>query len=201
MCARRKRGLKPEEEQLWRLVTERIVPRHPPRATGAASLSRDPPAEGSFETTKPTFIGDFQIGGTASAGLVRVDLAPTPADHLAKAPLRMDRKAFTRMNRGKLAPEARMDLHGMTLAAAHPALTGFVLNSHSAGRRLILVITGKGRPGTDDGPIPQRPGVLKHQVPQWLSAPPLAHVVLQVTEAHRRHGGSGAYYVYLRRAG
>lgn len=201
MCARQKRGLKPDEEQLWRLVTERIVPRHPPRATFAAPLSRDPAAEGPEEPGKSLLIRDFQISGPASAGLVRVDLAPTPAEQLAKAPLRMDRKAFIRMNRGKLAPEARIDLHGMTIAAAHPALTGFVLNSHGVGRRLILVITGKGRPGTDDGPIPQRPGVLKHQVPHWLSSPPLAHVVLQVTEAHRRHGGSGAYYVYLRRAG
>lgn len=200
MCARRKRGLMPEEEQLWRLVTESIVPRQPPRATCTASRPRDPVSDGSVETAKSNFIRDFQIRGTASAGLVRVDLAPTPAEQLAAAPLRMDRKAFMRMNRGKLAPDARIDLHGLTLAAAHPALTGFVMQSHCMGRRLILVITGKGRPGLDDGPIPQRSGVLKHQVPQWLSSPPLSSVVLQVTEAHRRHGGSGAYYVYLRRA-
>ncbi|WP_150121448.1 Smr/MutS family protein, partial [Sulfitobacter sp. HI0023] len=42
-------------------------------------------------------------------------------------------------------------------------------------------------------------GVLRHQVPQWLSAPPLGGLVLQVTPAHISHGGGGAYYVYLRR--
>jgi DNA-nicking Smr family endonuclease len=47
--------------------------------------------------------------------------------------------------------------------------------------------------------MPNRLGVLKHQVPLWLAMPPLASVVLQVTEASRGHGGSGAYYVYLRR--
>ena len=36
-------------------------------------------------------------------------------------------------------------------------------------------------------------------LPQWLAAPGLRHAVLEVVEAHRRHGGSGAYYVYLRR--
>jgi DNA-nicking Smr family endonuclease len=36
-------------------------------------------------------------------------------------------------------------------------------------------------------------------VPGWLHLPPLGPAVLQVTEAHQRHGGSGAYYVYLRR--
>lgn len=205
MCARPKRGLKPEEKELWHLVTERIAPLHRPRQTAeqpGAEFGTDPRAEPEprqIPNADPPHLKPFQITGPARAGHATWDLAPTPAEQLAKAPLRMDRKAFTRMNRGKLAPEARIDLHGMTLAAAHPALIGFVLRSQAAGRRLILVITGKGRPGPDDGPIPQRPGVLKHQVPQWLASAPLSPVVLQVTEAHRRHGGSGAYYVYLRR--
>ena len=88
---------------------------------------------------------------------------------------------------------------GMTVAEAHPELIRFILNGWSGGLRLVLVITGKGKPGPDFGPIPQRYGVLKHQVPQWLHMPPLGPCVLQVTEAHLKHGGSGAYYVYLRR--
>ena len=63
----------------------------------------------------------------------------------------------------------------------------------------MLVITGKGKQGPDFGPIPQRYGVLKHQVPQWLHMPPLGPCILQITEAHLKHGGAGAYYVYLRR--
>jgi DNA-nicking Smr family endonuclease len=43
--------------------------------------------------------------------------------------------------------------------------------------------------------------VLRHQVPVWLQQPPLGAMVLQVAEAHLKHGGSGAYYVYLRRGG
>ena len=111
----------------------------------------------------------------------------------------MDRKTFGRMTRGKLLPEARIDLHGMTVAAAHPALTAFILRSQAEGRRLVLVITGKGKRSEDSGPIPVRSGVLRHQVPHWLETPPLRQVVLQVTPAHRRHGGDGAFYVYLRR--
>ena len=63
----------------------------------------------------------------------------------------------------------------------------------------MLVVTGKGKDRDDGGPIPVRLGVLRHNVPQWLSTPPLAQIVLQVTEAHLKHGGGGAYYVYLRR--
>jgi DNA-nicking Smr family endonuclease len=42
-------------------------------------------------------------------------------------------------------------------------------------------------------------GVLRHEVPHWLTSGALRPLVLQVTEAHRTHGGSGAYYVYLKR--
>jgi DNA-nicking Smr family endonuclease len=118
---------------------------------------------------------------------------------LTEAPLRMDAGTHARMQRGKLAPESRIDLHGLTLAEAHPDLVHFILNAHAAGLRLVLVITGKGKLRDDHGPIPQRMGALRHQVPQWLRLPPLGPVVLQVTEAHLKHGGSGAYYVYLRR--
>jgi DNA-nicking Smr family endonuclease len=111
----------------------------------------------------------------------------------------MDRRTFQRIKRGKSKPDARIDLHGMTVAVAHPALTSFVLKSHAAGHRLLLVITGKGRGGEDDDPVPVRRGILRQQVPHWLTIPPLASVVLQVEPAHDRHGGSGAFYVYLRR--
>ncbi len=128
------------------------------------------------------------------------DLVPALEERLVAQPVRIDRRTHQQMTRGKLRPEARIDLHGMTLAEAHPELIRFVLNAHEAGKRLILVITGKGKRGDDQGPIPQRVGVLRHQVPQWLTQPPLGAVVLQVTPAHLKHGGGGAFYVYLRRA-
>ena len=118
---------------------------------------------------------------------------------LAAAPVAMDRKAHRKLTRGKLAPEARIDLHGMTLAAAHPALIRFVAAAHGQGLRLVLVITGKGKDRDEHGPIPARKGALRHEVPHWLTSGELRSLVLQVTEAHRTHGGSGAYYVYLRR--
>jgi DNA-nicking Smr family endonuclease len=129
----------------------------------------------------------------------RRDLAPGPAEVLGRAPLQMDAKTHGKMTRGKLQPEARIDLHGMTLAEAHPELIRFILMAHAQGLRLVLVITGKGKRRDDGGPIPQRVGALRHQVPAWLHLAPLGPAVLQVTEAHQRHGGSGAYYVYLRR--
>ena len=188
MTRRRPRGLTADERDLWRKVTRQDAPLHPERpppiAEQVGQRAAPPP---------PADIPPFRIGERAA------ETAMPPAAVDGAAGVRMDRKSFGQMKRGKLQPEARIDLHGMSLAQAHPALNRFILDSHAQGRRLVLVITGKGKRAADDGPIPARRGLLRHQVPHWLGAPPLAQLVLQVTEAHRRHGGGGAYYVYLRR--
>lgn len=191
----RRRGLTPEDRDLWSRIARSAVPMHPERPN-------KPPDPDSRPAPKPVaaprvLLSDFTIGQMAVSRPVRPGIASSPAQHLAQQPLRMDHKVHRRMSQGKLAPEARLDLHGMTLAAAHPELVRFILSCHADGKRLVLVITGKGR--GDGGPLPTRPGALRHQVPHWLHMPPLAPVIQQVTAAHYRHGGEGAYYVYLRR--
>ena len=195
----RRRGLSPEDHELWARVTQSARPIHPaarmpqpaPQPTKSAPLA-------SAKAEPPAFaLPSFRIGQTALPQPARHAPAATPAQALAAQPLRMDHKTHRRMTQGKLRPEARIDLHGMTLAAAHPALIGFLLAAQGRGLRLVLVITGKGR--GDHGPLPTRSGALRHHVPVWLHQGPLAGVVQQVTPAHDRHGGTGAYYVYLRR--
>ncbi|WP_404947916.1 Smr/MutS family protein [Roseovarius sp. TE539] len=191
-----RRKLRPEELDLWRQVTRTTDPLHPERqltASGQETPEWIPDRETGKKDRSEKALPDFQIGeksGRGGAGSL-----PMPRTHLS-----MDKKAFTKLRRGKLVPEGRIDLHGMTLEKAHPALIAFILRSFSDGKRLVLVITGKGRAGPDTGPIPARPGVLRHNVPQWLTRPPLSGMLLQITEAHARHGGAGAYYVYLRRS-
>ena len=90
----------------------------------------------------------------------------------------MDAKSFGKLTRGKLRPEGRIDLHGMTMAEAHPALQDFILGSAQLQRRLVLVITGKGKSKPDYGPVPERHGVLRHNVPIWLRQSPLSSVIL-----------------------
>ena len=128
-----------------------------------------------------------------------LDLVPDPHHALSAAVPDMDRRRYAKLRRGRLEPDARLDLHGMTAARAHAALNSFVLAASSAGHRLVLVITGKGRAGEANALAPHRTGILRHAVPHWLAAPPLGPRVLQIAPAHLRHGGGGAYYVYLRR--
>ena len=207
----RRRSLTPEEIELWQAVARTTRAMHPelraplvkddPKAP-AKSAPKDPSAdlirEMLAKAEPPSPPQPFRLGEKARGKTV-LNLAPTIAEALAAAPLQMDAKAYGRMTKGKLVPDARIDLHGMTLAEAHPELIRFILNAQADGLRLVLVITGKGKMKDDHGPIPTRMGVLRHQVPQWLRMAPLAPAILQVAEAHLRHGGSGAYYVYLRR--
>ncbi|WP_217430351.1 Smr/MutS family protein [Parasulfitobacter algicola] len=116
------------------------------------------------------------------------------ADHIA-----MDAKSFKKMKRGALRPEAKLDLHGLTLVQAHAALIAFVGDAFAKQKRLVLVVTGKGKKSDTDHFMSRPTGVLRSQVPQWLALPPLSRHILQVTEAHQKHGGSGAFYVYLKR--
>ena len=193
---RGKRKLNPEEQELWARVTETAIPM---QVRSKSKISNQPLKTKVADPVSPRPIKSFKLGERATSKTSKHNLAPSLDQHLAKAPVAMDKKAFTRLKQGKLSPEARLDLHGMTLDQAHPRLNRFILDAHSQGKRLVLVITGKGKSRDDGGPIPTRLGVLRHQVPNWFQQYPLKPHILQVTQASLKHGGSGAYYVYLRR--
>jgi len=207
--ARRRRGLTEEDRALWKRVAASVTPQ-----TSQSSGKRAEPDPAPADPPVPSAVHDmppvpkpvirpkpsaFRIGEKAQPRTPGHELAPTAGAELRAQPVRMDRKAHKRMTRGKLEPEARIDLHGMTLAEAHPELLDFIARAYGRGMRLVLVITGKGREREEPGPIPVPRGILKTQVPRWLQSGPLRLMVLQVTEAHQSHGGTGAYYVYLRR--
>lgn len=184
--ARKPRALTPEEQTLWNRViaqVERVetmdragMPAPRPKAGG---IARRPDAHG------PT---------PAKPGQ-----APSFVDRPAQTSPNMDRRNFQRLLKGRLEIDATLDLHGMRADPAQQRMNQFIRNAHAAGGRLLLIITGKGTTGdTDEFGRPRR-GVLRAGVPEWLKSGPMSGLVLQVTQAHPRHGGGGAYYVYLRR--
>ena len=75
---------------------------------------------------------------------------------------------------------------------AHRALDRFVREAWEAGRRMLLVITGKGS-------LAEGGGVLRRNLPRWLAQGENAARILKIAPAQPRHGGGGAYYVLLRR--
>jgi len=187
------RKLRPDERELWEKVAETATPMWSADLVSTPSLVLPKSLEAPSVLTLPK-ITNFKIGAKSQQ-----KQATAYISSVSKLQLKMDAKAYGKLTRGKLKPEARLDLHGMTMLEAYPVLQNFILGSAQLQRRLVLVITGKGKYKPDRGLIPERQGVLRHNVPFWLRQAPLANVILETTPAHQRHGGGGALYIYLRR--
>ena len=112
-------------------------------------------------------------------------LLAEPAYNERPAPL-IGGHADAHLRRGRLDPEARLDLHGMTQSAAYRTLLRFLIAAQAQEKSLVLVITGKG-------------GVLRAQLPLWLGQADLRGLVGGLREAHVKHGGAGAFYVLMRK--
>jgi DNA-nicking Smr family endonuclease len=108
-----------------------------------------------------------------------------------------DRRLRQRVARGHAAIDARLDLHGMTQKQAHAALLHFLTQAQARDAKLALVVTGKGIGGAA-GATSER-GVLRRQVPLWLSLPEFRRFIVSFEQAHGSHGGEGALYLRLRR--
>ena len=189
--SRRPRGLTPGERALWEAHARRYRPLAPARPMPAPEAAPAPPPP---RPEAPPPIEPFRLGERARA------LGGTAGQPPPDPPV-VDRKAGRALARGRLRPQGRLDLHGLTLDQAHGALLRFVAQAHAEDRRLLLVITGKGRAADEPDPLGRPRGVLRRQVPLWLAQTPLSAMVRGVSPAHRRHGGDGALYVHLRRRG
>jgi DNA-nicking Smr family endonuclease len=184
---RRKRALSEEERTLWESVAKQVKPlRKKPRAprTPAATIAEEP-AVAIKSAGPPRSRPAAQPAKAARPG-------KPPAPPLAP----LGRSERSHLARGRKEIDARLDLHGMTQTRAHRALLSFLQRANSDGLTFVLIITGKGR---TVGAESER-GVLRRQVPEWLSLPEFRALVVGFEEAHIGHGGGGALYVRVRRA-
>ena len=177
------RDVSPEESELWRHVTREIRPlaggdaERPPRSS-AAGREEEPVSSESIPHKTSDGPGAF------------LSAAP-PLTHRDSPGL--DKRTRMRLIRGQIPVDARIDLHGHTREEARGALLSILEGAAAAGRRCVLVITGKGL-RTDAAA-----GVLKQLVPRWLNEMPLRPHVLAFAYALPRDGGEGALYVLLKR--
>jgi len=180
------RRLKPDEEDLWKTVTESIDPLAPNKRN-RKTLSDDPVAGDA----PPAPHGVKQ-------GKKKKLIQPPKVEPKPDSPLNpnagVDKRTLGRLKKGKMSIDARVDLHGHTRESAYRILCNFIEGAYDRQNRCVLVITGKGLRGADGGE-----GVLKQAVPGWLSGGKLKPMIVSWQLAQPRDGGSGALYVLIKR--
>ena len=177
----RNRAPSEHESRLFDAAMTDVTPLAPPR--------RAPTERPVAKTKPPAKVAPPPRPQMPAAPIPR---AAAPPPLAAGAAVDTDARTMLRLKRGRIRPEGRLDLHGMTQEAAHRALAGFVAHSRNEGRRCVIVITGTGR-GREGA------GILREQVPKWLGTPPLRDGVIGFATAQPADGGAGALYVLLRR--
>lgn len=186
-----RRRLTREERELWRSTMADVHPlrRKRRRDTEVADvpvLEVEPMAPAPKAKSRPV------TAARPTPPAPRLQPVASPPDLAPGDNAGVDRRTATRLRRGKLDVEARLDLHGHGRESAHRALNAFIQSSTAAGRRCVLVVTGK---GSRDGGI----GVIRAAVPQWLNLAPLREHILSYNAARPQDGGEGAIYILLRR--
>jgi DNA-nicking Smr family endonuclease len=176
------RPLSPEEIDLWLQAMRTVQPRHPRPNSGRfrPSLSQPPTSRQMSEA----------IAGKP----------PAIAKPWVPPLVPLERRLRQRLQRGQIEVHGAVDLHGMRQAQAHRTLQSFLRQAQANGARVVLVITGKGSSGRAGATI-EAEGVLRRSVPLWLQAAELRSVVIGFEQAGIAHGGAGALYVRIRRAG
>lgn len=176
----RRRVVTPEEARIWRAVTQDVAP-----LAGQAIVpiaAADPVAEPAAVPPPPPSMRPAAPPPPVKRELPSLSHGQTPG---------LDRRSSERMKKGEMVIDGRLDLHGLSQDLAHAELSAFVGRAFEAGRRCLLVITGKG--------TRQGSGVLRANVPRWLNQTPLRDRILGFSHARPQHGGEGALYVLIRR--
>lgn len=183
-----------EDRALWEHVATSVTPLKGKRKTAKAAST--PPAVTKPSTTKTATKAKAAAKQATPQRATRdIGQRATPAIASKAPPAQagFDRATETKLRKGQLAIEGRIDLHGMTQDEAHRALSRFVSRAYAQGKRTLLVITGKGR-------VSQGGGVLRRLLPLWVCAGDMKTQVLAVTPAAQKDGGEGAFYLRLRKS-
>ncbi len=173
------------DEDLWRHVTRDAKP-----LSGRKPLHQEELRKARDEVPA--------VGKKAEKPRPRHKTAPMappprpPAPELAPGALAdVDKRTAERLRRGKLPIEGLLDLHRMTQDEAERAVRAFLADSQAAGRRCVLIVTGKG--------AGREGGVLRRELPRWLNLPVNRARVIAFAPAQPQHGGHGAVYLLLKR--
>ena len=108
----------------------------------------------------------------------------------------------TKFNKKKIFETRSIDLHGYTLDAANKTIEDFIKKAFLENVNKIIVVTGKGihSDNEKDPYVSKELGILKYSVPEFISNnTSLMSMINEITDAKIEDGGSGAFYIFLKR--
>ena len=184
-----KRRVTPDEMELWRHVAQTVRP--------IKSKRKAAPPKEAAPSAPPAKPKAAKPAAPAAPAKPQPPAGPAKPHALTHGLSHgIDRRQAERFRKGKLAIDGKIDLHGRTQQDAHDDLLAFLRRAHAAGKRNVLVVTGKGM--TQGKSVPKT-GILRQAVPRWLNEPAFRALVLAFDYAEPQHGGEGALYVLLKR--
>ena len=114
---------------------------------------------------------------------------------------RLPNKDFTKSNY-KIFKTKSIDLHGYTLEEANKTIEEFILKSFKEKINKLVVVTGKGLHSQNekDPYISKDLGILKYSVPEFIeNNKSLMNIIKEIKDASIEDGGSGAFYIFLKK--
>ncbi len=161
---------------------------------GSGRQVQPPPplSESASDANDDSGDADARLMRQAVQGAIEFDLELSE-EYLRGFVRGLDSKIFQQLKAGSLSVEGHLDLHGQNADQAHDALLFFMRESYLAGKRVVLVIPGRGKNS------PGGLGILRTEIQSWLTREPLRRIVLAFCTAQPRDGGTGALYVLLRK--
>lgn len=192
------KAIGPEDIHLWELYTQDVQPIRKYRPSlKASTLVLEQPAT---PQAKPgAYLSPKASGDFTSSVKGEVQKTPPARQMDPVSSRQLDGRTEERLRKGRLSIDGTLDLHGYNQERAHGLLNQFILASHERGARCLLIITGKGKRMFGHQDEDSQRGILRQKFPQWMSQPPLSDITVKFCPAAPHHGGSGAWYVYLRR--
>ena len=109
----------------------------------------------------------------------------------------VEKNKLRRIKSGKISIERKIDLHGLSLKESEKKLKIFVDDSLRLKKRFLLVITGKGKNSKPN--IHGEIKTINSEITRWLSDRFYQDKVQYTSKALDKHGGTGAYYLFLKK--
>jgi DNA-nicking Smr family endonuclease len=187
------RKLGADERRLWARVVSTVTPR--PGTINDPDLARLVNIESApADAQRPALHSHPARSAPPAADSSRLARARHSASRNPPDTPPHDRSSERRVRRGRVDVDATLDLHGMTADRAVRSLQRCLERQARDGARCVLVITGKGGVAQDGGYA----GILHRSFAFWLERDDIRPLLSGYAPAHTRHGGAGAWYVFLK---